>query len=482
MVYFWVCFEKPPRSRLSQQLQLPPSILESFRKVERCEDACPAVLDVQTCNPVRGLICVSFREKFQDACAVGWTQQSHFFREILLGGATDAVRARVDSAFFFSAWEIMPCALKRARVSRRDIRRNISVAVRARLQAGPFQVTGWACGDQVDPIAVETLMQTLSLQQAGLQEGVFRTLSEILDAETLRGLREIPCIFLPAWIGQLVFSNMWRDLVFLSSWARQCPVLEAEFNFEGPARPNGRIVQPQPAVLSAQAAGTCVASLRNAFAKLSLAETDPDMVAGLRAETLRCVSQLEAHKNSLCPFPASIKRMSLIASSSLLRQVLAALDLSNRSKLKAHAKKFIDCLPEGLQVATSAWVQAAFASPSGLCRGRLMLDIAMLLFQRARVEQKGDVLRYMWGDATSKAPWEIYNIRYRFFQKSEAVEFARAWKWLCLHPACLTEDEELPEDVQQQRCLESQVLLDSIEIHTQLPQLLGEGRQSCLTR
>ena len=481
--WLWVGFEKPKRRSHQLPPNTPQSILDSASKLpELCDGACPAILDAQASNPLRGLICVTFRERFQDACTPGWTEQSHFLREAFLDGARNAVRARVNSAFFFSAWETMPCVVRRARVSHRDVRRNVSVGVRAKFAAGVVQATEWTCGDEVDPLAVEMLMQTLSLQQAGSQEGALRTLNDILDADTLRGLKELPCIFLPAWIGQLLFSNMWRDLVFLSTWARQCPVLRPQLAFDEEDSPDGRLVQPEPAVLTAQAAETCVASLRNAFAKLSLAETDPDIVAGLRAETLHCISQLEAHRNSLFPVPSSIKRMSLVASSSLLRQVLAALDLSNRGKLKAHAKKFLECLPEGLRVGASAWVGANFASPSGLCRGRLMLDIAMLLFQRARVEQKGEVLRYMWGDATSKSPWEIYNIRYRFFQKSKAVELAKAWKWLCQHPACCSEEDELPEDVQEQRCFQSQVLFDAIEIHTQLPQLLGEGRTKLLDK
>ena len=129
-----------------------------------------------------------------------------------------------------------------------------------------------------------------------------------------------------------------------------------------------------------------------------------------------------------------------------------------------------------------AWVQSAFAGASKLCGGRLQLDIAMLLFQRARVRAKGSVLRYMWGDATTKRPWEIYNARYRMCKSAEAVSLAIAFKWLCVNPAASEDSAELPEDVQAQRCVHSQLLFDSFELHTQVPQLLGQGRTKLIDK
>ncbi|CAE7232970.1 unnamed protein product [Symbiodinium sp. KB8] len=239
----------------------------------------------------------------------------------------------------------------------------------------------------------------------------------------------------------------------------------------------------QPACLTAEAAERCVELLRDAFAKLSISLSDEDQVAGLRLDTLRCIEDLSAHRDSLVPDSAHVRLFDKVTKeSSFLRQILASLDLKNRGKLKQHARKFIECIPEGLRPGATAWVQSAFASSSKLCRGRLQLDIAMLLFQRARVQAKGSVLRYMWGDATTKRPWEIYNVRYRMCRSAEVISLARAFKWLCAHPAASEDSAALPEDVQAQRCVYSQLLFDSFELHTQVPQLLGQGRTKLIDK
>ena len=67
-------------------------------------------------------------------------------------------------------------------------------------------------------------------------------------------------------------------------------------------------------------------------------------------------------------------------------------------------RSFFACLPEGIRPGAEAWVREAFASRIQLTRGRVMLDVAMILFQRARVAELGSLYRYPWGDATATLP------------------------------------------------------------------------------
>ena len=75
-------------------------------------------------------------------------------------------------------------------------------------------------------------------------------------------------------------------------------------------------------------------------------------------------------------------------------------------------------------------------------------------------------------------------MRYRFLAAADAVELARSFKWLCMNQADKAKEaeaedgDEMPADVEKdrQRAKLSQSLFDRIEMHTQIPQLLGQGR------
>ncbi|OLP96838.1 hypothetical protein AK812_SmicGene20863 [Symbiodinium microadriaticum] len=392
---------------------------------------------------------------------------------------------RVHESHFFPAWESMPHLLKRARVSHRDAGRSRSVKVVPKFSAGVVSIEQWCLLEETDREAVSRATVNLCLQR-GLV-GQLTSVGSVIGGESAGAepnladddLSDFPVLFVPPWLGQCIFTKQWHDLVMLGRWAHQCPKLE-EFL---PPQNAGASMPAQPACLTAEAAERCVELLRDAFAKLSISLSDEDQVAGLRLDTLRCIEDLSAHRDSLVPDSAHVRLFDKVTKeSSFLRQILASLDLKNRGKLKQHARKFIECIPEGLRPGATAWVQSAFASSSKLCRGRLQLDIAMLLFQRARVQAKGSVLRYMWGDATTKRPWEIYNVRYRMCRSAEVISLARAFKWLCAHPAASEDSAALPEDVQAQRCVYSQLLFDSFELHTQVPQLLGQGRTKLIDK
>ena len=101
----------------------------------------------------------------------------------------------------------------------------------------------------------------------------------------------------------------------------------------------------------------------------------------------------------------------------------------------------------------------------------------MLRF-KAMQNQKcsGGVLRFAWGDASSKAHRELYNIRYRQLRRDLVVELAAAWRWLSLHPLISSAGYEDNPDITSTRKQHSQLLFRHIRLHTQVPQLLGQSR------
>ena len=479
-LWLWLGFETAPQAFRGPVLppNTPQVVLNRVRGLNSPE--CPACVENSQPNTLRGIVSISLREKYEDACTAGWTPQAHFLRESCLSSAQDALRVHIADAFFFPLWEAMPHVTKRARVAHRDVRLGSGVAVTAKMKAGAIAIHEWCLEAEADQEAVDLCVQNLSVQRANSESIV--TVRDVVGSDTAGKLKGLPCLFVPAWIGQLIFSKKWFDLVLLGRWGSQCQPLREHLQVVMQERPASSVCL-QPACLTAEGAGRCIESLRDAFAKLAMCEPDADQVAGSRMEILQCIEALSCHRDSLFPNPDHVKKFAkLEMHSSFLRQVLAALDLSNRGKLKAHAKKFLQCIPEGLRPGSSAWVESTFMSASSLCIGRLMLDIAMLLFHRARLAAKGSCLRYVWGDSTSKDPWDIYNARYRSFRSEQAVPLARAWRWLCLHQPSVNQEETLGEDVQTQRALKSQLLFDSIELRTLLPQLLGQGRTKLLDK
>ena len=143
--------------------------------------------------------------------------------------------------------------------------------------------------------------------------------------------------------------------------------------------------------------------------------------------------------------------------------------------------KFLRGVPEELQDLLQGWLQTHGASPSQVVRGGLYLDLALLLEHRSRIQKLGPIFTYAWGDATSKGGREIYNTRHRFLRQDNAVELARNWKYLCLHPP---PEDEAPSDpnVMDLRGPCSENLFKNIQLHTQVPQFLGQGRTTLLDK
>ena len=129
------------------------------------------------------------------------------------------------------------------------------------------------------------------------------------------------------------------------------------------------------------------------------------------------------------------------------------------------------------------WVDKGIVSKSQLSRGQLFLDIAMLLFQRCRLQSMKPFVQYAWGDSTTKRGLNIYIVRYRCIQVSALVPLSRAWRWLCLHlPPTKEKQQPLSdEDLDKRREL-SQHLFDGVQLHTQIPQLIGHGRSTLVDK
>ena len=268
---------------------------------------------------------------------------------------------------------------------------------------------------------------------------------------------------------RLLLSGQWFQLVLLAKWTHQdfptlCPKFEREWLQQ---RIGACSKLPEPSVLSAGSVDTIVAQLRRAVKGEFCNRDDLEF----------CVSALQAHKNSLHPHCSSARKL-LDLPGNFLRQILAGMDLRSRGQLKQHAVRFLECLPEAMRPSTSAWVQDHFAGASSLKQGHLYLDIALLLFHRAHMQEQGEVFRYAWGDSSKKGHMDMYNTRQRWLPCNMAVQLARAFRWLIANPAVVDADE----DGASEDDVSSQLLYDNMHLHTQIPQLLGQGRSKLVDK
>ena len=155
--------------------------------------------------------------------------------------------------------------------------------------------------------------------------------------------------------------------------------------------------------------------------------------------------------------------------------------------MKKHALKFIQCLPEAMRPSTAVWVEEHFAGASSIKDGQLYLDIALLLHHRSRMQREGTVFMFAWGDSSKRGHLDMYNTRYRWLPADQCIDVARAFRWLCLNPAVVGPEQAEQfegdlEDLQARRCECPQKLFDSIRLHIQMPQLLGQGRSKLIDK
>ncbi|CAK9110214.1 Uncharacterized protein SCF082_LOCUS51195 [Durusdinium trenchii] len=200
----------------------------------------------------------------------------------------------------------------------------------------------------------------------------------------------------------------------------------------------------------------------------------------MRLELSILVDALQGHSASLQPAQTRAHKL-LSFPDKFIRQILAGMDLRSRARLKQHATKFVECLPDAVKPSLDAWVSQTFGGRSSLQNGHLFMDLALLLFHRSVLDSVGgQIYVFAWGDSSKKGQLDMYNTRHRWMAVDRSVELARGFRWLCNHQH--SDDSELPEEEQEERCRLSQLLFDSVQLHTQIPQLLGQGRTKLLDK
>ena len=482
--WVWLGFERD-RSAGKQAL-LPPNapscIVRKWQSLD--STAFPSHTDEDgTHQPgtLRGLACVSLGLPYEGNCSVGWGDEGHFLREHFLEGAGDGFVVHVVKAFYFPVWESMPQVTKRVRQAHRaNISRSRGVAISERYLAGLFGIESWCIAQENDDETVAAMIAGLSLQSS--QHGDrFISVEQCLGSD-IAAAKSFPCLFLPVVIGQLVFAGKWTELVVLARWTLHAPMT---WNAHLPQHwldttINTKTDSLEPAVLTKVMAEMCIQNLRM-FAGTLAHDLDAELAEGTKLGLQQCVSALSSHRDSLCPQFRRLRSLTVM-SGTFIRQILAALDLQNRSQLRTHVKKFLLCFPEAVRPAMDLWAEKGIVSKSHLSRGQLFLDIAMLLFQRARLQNMGQFVQYAWGDSTTKKGSNIYIIRYRCIKVSLLVELSRAWRWLCLHLPPTGDQEPLSDDEMEERRRCSQSLFDAVQLHTQIPQLIGHGRSTLVDK
>ena len=231
------------------------------------------------------------------------------------------------------------------------------------------------------------------------------------------------------------------------------------------------------AVMSATETERVVSLLRDLGLNALLHLQDDNLASTMTSELNQALSLLWGQLNALDPKrTVALQRLRGLKypAEVLVPQVLASYDLRCKKMLRHHANKFVEMLPEALRPVLREWTSNQLASGTTLQRSEMVLDVALQLLHRSRMLKEGRVLKFAWGDATSKFDLELYNGRYRWLPESLCVNLARAWRFLCNH---CHEAEEMA-DIQQKRCEFSDLLFRNVHLHTLVPQNLGDRRTS----
>ncbi|CAE7033133.1 unnamed protein product [Symbiodinium sp. CCMP2592] len=443
-----------------------------------------------TTVPVRGLVSVRVGAAFDAASRGAWSREALFLQRAVYKGALDGYLLQIASSYFFPPWEteLHICELQRKAHRWNENKRSggIRLALSGkgrRLSHHIFLPQSWKLGEDESPTDINRLILDLSVSKAGAPDGQVQPVSSVLEPAEIASLdlSQCPCILLPNFLFQLVKTGLWKEVVALARWSHpEVPSLSQGLPEDWVRLNKGKSEQPrQPAILSERMAGLCSSLLRRATPHLLSEEMDEELAAGVQGEVDICINALESHALSMMPSRRGLRDQSNSRSAEcLLAQVLAAMDLRNQGHFKRHAMKFLRCVPADLQEVLRVHFEKHGASQSAVVRGGLFLDLALLCEHRSRMARLGPVVRYAWGDATSKGGREIYNTRCRFIELSKVVELARGWRFLCLNPASDDQDSEQAE----QRCVHSQALFDNVHLHTHVPQYLGQGRTTLLDK
>ena len=427
--------------------------------------------------PVRGLVSVRVGATFDAASRGAWSREALFLQRAVYKGALDGYLLQIASSFFFPSWEteLHICEIQRRAHGWNERTRSGGIRLAQsgrgrRLSHHIFLPHSWKLGEDESPTDIRRLILDLTVSKAGAPDGQVQSVSSVLEPAEIASLdlSQCPCILLPKFVLQLVKVGLWKEVIALTRWSHPAvPSLCQGLPEDWVRLSKGKSEQPgQPAILSEKTAGLCNSLLRRASPNLLAEEMDEELAAGLQGELDMCIGALESHVLFMMPSHQGARDQSNSrrrSAESLLAQGLAALDLRNQGHFKRHAMKFLRCVPEDLQEVLRNHFEKHGASRSQVNRGGIFLDLALLVEHRSRMERLGQVVRYAWGDATSKGGREIYNTRCRFVELSKVVELARGWKYLCLNPASADQDAEQAE----QRYTHSQALFDNVSFtHT----------------
>ena len=468
-----------------------PDLVSKFRPGQ--------VLESENCSGkglrLYGLVQISAGAGYQDMLTAGWSSKAFFLHEVCHHGARDAYVLNVHRQFCIPVWEdgvfAHRIAFGRPWSKRsKEVRwteTEVTAQSKSHKDALALKVLSWSDGSQgLQAGQGQSWNQVLqkNIFDASKSSTEYCTIGDVLQhVGGEQDLQNIPVIRLPSMIAFLVFAGCWEQVLMLSRWTHPCfpqlcrslaPVWLREVREIGAAAAADELGSE---LLTFAECDSLLVLLRRLGLQVLAGMVDEDTKLGLRLELDSHLRRVRSHARSMdvshINYVGSQVR-GAIPSEAFVQQVLASLDLRDRNMLQRHAQRFISCLPEVMRPLLEAWVSKKVISGSSLTRGRLYLDLALQITHRERLGNSQDFLKFAWGDSTSKFGLEIYNARYRWLPKGKCVELARSWRYLCNHPW----NEEMDEAQQAERAVHAQQLFDSVFLHTQVPQLIGNRRAS----
>ena len=385
---------------------------------------------------IHGLLRLELGPRYKDCLAQGWSTETHSLRSGYYANALDAFVLHVREAWSVAEWEpdivVAACARKshgwHARrgtsmplttgAMKRMGNAHIFVASKIDLYDGSETLAGSAGADDA------CLISSLSCQQAGT--ATFTPCSALLCDQPLVPL---PCVRLPSPILALVLAGAWRDLVMLARWSSRVPALHQHLDERWVHSTVNKHAEHHVEPLSLTDAEMVMQCVRK-FASSSLEHlVDAEAAEALQARAVTCITALQAHCNAVAPAAVHQKH---ILPDTFVSQILCSLDLRNRDHLRAHARKFMLCLPVAYRQFLQPWLENHLVSSSSLQRGRVYLDLAIALLNRRRSEKKHGALRYVWVDASLKGGFEVFNARVKILPADQA---RGTTSWSCTRQA-----------------------------------------------
>lgn len=342
------------------------------------------------------------------------------------------------------------------------------------------KISSWRVGGLSDNNDVSNAVAGLNVHVPGREDIPFQSLGAVIGSSVspVESLKDLFVLHVPSVLAFLVLCGSWSHIPMLARWSHPfAPSLSQGLprdwlnRVKANSEPN-----VESNVLSSESAQGIACCLRSVGLQALDVQIDEDIACGLKLELEKSLGALSSHVHALDSFNATaVRKLARLrySSASLLPQLLSSFDLRNKSKLQHHAAKFIEMLPEAFKPVMKAWSSSQVAPGTTLQRSEMALDVALQIFHRMSLSECNGVLKYAWGDSTSKYGLELFNSRYRWLQKSQSIALARAWKYLCTHPH---DDDAAMPNVELRRCESSDLLFQNIHLHTLPPQCLGDKR------